>query len=106
MNRRMRLAQDACQLRRGDERRPAEGGEQLSFGDCHMVRLPTLGRMADNHSAQRGGSSWATIARALVLGDYREARACHTLTKANSGLAGPPEGVNPTFPISTLLGVS
>ena len=36
----VRLTEDARQLRRIDERRPAEGVEQLSFGDCHMLRLP------------------------------------------------------------------
>ena len=41
VNGRVRLAQDACQLRRVDERRPAEGVEQLSFGDCHVLRLQT-----------------------------------------------------------------
>ena len=33
---RMGLAQDARQLRRVDERHPAEGVEQLSFGECHV----------------------------------------------------------------------
>ena len=41
----VRLAKDARQLRRVDKRRPAEGVEQLSFGDCHAssVTIECLG---------------------------------------------------------------
>ena len=39
VDRGVRLTQDACQLRRVDERRPAEGVEQLSFGDCHTLSV-------------------------------------------------------------------
>ena len=35
----VRLAEDARQLRRIDEGRPAEGVEQLSFGDRHVLRV-------------------------------------------------------------------
>ena len=36
------LAQDACQLRGVDERRPAEGVEQLSVGDRHVLSVAAL----------------------------------------------------------------
>ena len=35
VDRGVRLAEDERQLRRIDERRPAEGGKQLSIGECH-----------------------------------------------------------------------
>ena len=39
VNRGVRLAQDERHLSRVNERRPAEGIEQLSFGDRHVLRV-------------------------------------------------------------------
>ena len=39
VDRRVRLAYDACQFCRVDERHPAEGFERMSFGHGHMLRL-------------------------------------------------------------------
>ena len=41
---RLRLTQDACQLRRVDEGQPGKGVEQLSVGDCHVPSVPREGR--------------------------------------------------------------
>ena len=51
MNRRVGLPEDARQLRRSDERRPAEGVEQVSVGEGHVSRLPESGRCCGVNSA-------------------------------------------------------
>ena len=47
VDRRVRLAEDARQLRRIDERRPAEGVEQLSIGETHTASVAI-----DRHGGQ------------------------------------------------------
>ena len=43
MNGRVRLAENESQFRRIDERRPAEGVEQLSFGEGHVSSVAKKG---------------------------------------------------------------
>ena len=43
----VRLTEDERQLRRIDERRPAEGVEQLPVGDCHVLSVSELEARSD-----------------------------------------------------------
>ena len=48
------LAEDARQLRRVDERHPAEGVEQLSVGECHVSSVAKEGRAEHPSSGSAG----------------------------------------------------
>lgn len=52
----VRLAEDAHQLRRIDEGPPAEGIEQLSFGNRHVLSMTRSGAVCNRHMGVPGPS--------------------------------------------------